>query len=157
MFIRSMFFVFLLGSSSIAEESYDDLRLGDLIDRCLVALEGNGNAVPFAEELRTRRNFNLGPTNQQRGLQCLETVYSERFSYEDRRFVSKTQVLALQKMVEDQKAREDALALRRSLRRQAVLQALVEVCFEEYSRDRFRALTSQQCQEVFFETGLPEE
>lgn len=156
MFIRSVFFVFLLGSSSIAEESYDDLRLGELIDRCLVALGGNGDAVPFADELRARRNFNLGSANQQKGLQCLETVYSEQFSYEDRRFVSKTQVLALQKMVKDQKAREDALALRRNLRRQAVLQALVEVCFEEYSRDRFRALTSQQCQEVFFETGLPE-
>lgn len=157
MFIRSVFFTFLLASSAMAEERLLDMRLGELIDRCLVTLEANGDATPFADELRSRKNFNLGPENQRRGLRCLDTVYNEQFSFEDRRFVSKTQVQALQQMVEDQKKREASLALKRSLRRQAVLEAIVDVCFEEYSRDRFRALTNLGCQEVFFETGLPEE
>lgn len=143
-----------------AQSDVKSLSHQELIQACLNALSANDPAERYAEELVGRSGFNLRVGNQLKGENCLKRVYGVPFEFKNNRFASP--VLLEQMMLEEEERRKQravrkmrAQALRRE-REENYLTAVIQICIEEYSRDRFRALTTPICGEVFKVQGLPD-
>lgn len=131
-----------------AEGDLSALSHSELVSNCVDVLDAGGDATDQAAELLSRSGFNLGEENTRKGQKCLGATYGAAFEFVGGRFVSpELQALAL----EDAEAKREA-ARQRELR---YVEAVAEVCVEEYAADRFRALTTPICGEVFKAQGLP--
>jgi hypothetical protein len=138
------FGVFVCGAyplASMAQELVSELRVSDLVNTCVTALDGGGDAKPYAEELLSREGFNLGPDNRAKGERCLEEVYNVDFVLEGGKF-SSPELAAIRQAEQAERERRYDLEV-------------VNVCFEEYHIDRFRALTTPVCGSIFKSIGLP--
>ncbi|WP_170406405.1 hypothetical protein [Ruegeria arenilitoris] len=129
---------------------YSELRHSDLIDQCLDAIERDDRVAveTMAEELLGRSGFNLGPESQDRGSSCLQSAYGLDFEFGGRRFYSQELLGAQAHMAE-----RAASVLENQ--QEEFAKAIVEACFLELEIDRFRALTTPACAEVFKTLGLP--
>ncbi|WP_353329197.1 hypothetical protein [Phaeobacter sp. NW0010-22] len=139
----------VLATSGLAQDlNISQLRHGDLIRDCVRELDEGKDGKRHASELLSRSQFHLGQENQTKGALCLSSVYGSKFEFIGNRFVSAEM---------DAKRKNSAaeIARKKASRRRDYLLALIEVCNQEYGQDRFRALTTPACGEIFSQNGLP--
>lgn len=83
------------------------------------------------------------------GLRCLEHVYDASFEFSSGRFASPELDAMRQRRLETEAAEQED-------RERQYQAAVIAACRDEYAQDRFRALTTPICADVFRELGLPE-
>ncbi len=127
----------------------------DLANGCKEAVANGQNARSFVEEMLSRTDIPLGATAAYDATQCIRTVTGEKYRYENGRFLHSSVPTA-----QEQQAREAAIKRQREKeaeqREQAYIAAVVQICLDEYNRDRFNALTTPICGEIFKARGLPD-
>jgi hypothetical protein len=144
-----MTLIFLLPKTGSAQDSLKTMKLNDLISSCLVELEREGSPEPFAGELLGRSGFALGEVNRARGAQCLTEVYGNKYEFKNGRFISPEAIREKENMLA-------AVALEKAANEAEYQEALISVCNDEFQKNKFRALTTPSCAQVFKERGLPD-
>ena len=159
-----------LGSPLIAQDGLESMPHAELVASCLEAIEDGRDASQLAAELFSRERFHLGEENAAKGKQCLEAVYGDTFVFTGRRFVSPERDARAKKAARElreanekrandletaRRARAYELEKQRSAKEAAYVAEVAEACEEELTKDRFRALTTPICGEIFKIRGLP--
>lgn len=157
--------IFLCGLIGLATPAYAD----DIYDRCSAARK-SGDIETVNELAATLERFTVHPAARERSAELCVTAakgYRVHLDLASGRFLTDEQYQALL----DERAREATAAkdsakarqaLEASIRkareasRKAVVQRTVDACRQLYSRDWVVAMTSQICQPIFMETGLPD-
>lgn len=168
-FLTTAAYIFL-GSPLVAQDSLESMPHAELVERCIDAVDEEKDASQFAVELYSRERFHLGEENAAKGKRCLESVYGDSFVFTGRRFVSperdaRAKRVARELREANEKRANDLEAARRarvyelkkqqSAKESAYVAEVAKVCEEELARDRFRALTTPICGEIFKIRGLP--
>lgn len=135
---------------------------------CLDAIAAGDRAgiEDAAEQIERRTNWVAGIFQAE---ECLSSARGEPMRYDHRssKFLPEAEYEALVQSRRDtlqsareEQTRKDELAARlrqeQKARRQAVTLRTVEACNSLYGRDWVAAMTSQVCQPIFMETGLPD-
>ncbi|MEO9631976.1 MAG: hypothetical protein ABJG14_16225 [Sulfitobacter sp.] len=138
----------LVSGPLLADGDLSTLSHSELVNNCVQVLDEGQDASGHAAELLARDGFHLGEENRAKGKRCLEESYGTEFVFKGGRYVSP------EREANAAKALEEA---RKAMRRReiAYIGAVAEACIEEYTTDRFRALTTPACREVFIAGGLP--
>jgi hypothetical protein len=150
---------FTLSVPVCAQSDLSTLTPNDLVTECKDALASGKETKAIVDEMLRRDEIPLGPTITYDALNCLKASTGKAYYYEDRQFKDAAPKIAREKL---EKEARDGLAAKEALekslaaeRTQAYLTAVVNTCEEEYHQDRFRALTTPICGEVFKARGLP--
>jgi hypothetical protein len=142
----------------------------DLLISCKEALAAGNDAKPIVDEILRRDKMPLAATNVYEVLTCMQGVTGRTYRYDNQKFRDASREieeeeasrLAETKRRSDEKQRAAAARVEKEVkeaakraREQEYLSAVVDTCNEEYFDDRFRALTTPICGEVFKSLGLP--
>tara|TARA_R110002012_G_scaffold242977_3_gene417495 strand:- start:222 stop:704 length:483 start_codon:yes stop_codon:yes gene_type:complete len=142
-----------------AKDELKNIPHAELVANCIEVIDDGGDASLFAAELLSRERFHLGTENAAKGAQCLETVYGAPFVFAGWRFVSPELEARAKKEAQELRTAEQQKSseLAREVRAKEVayVAAVAEACEREYTKDRFRALTTPICGEIFRVRGLP--
>lgn len=157
----------LVASPALAQTELSAAIPNDLAKGCKEALENGQNARPFVNELLRRVEVPLGSTWGLEALLCINEVTGRKHRYVDRQFIDDDIIKEREQVAKDREQQQrDAAQRARALqieresqaekREQAYIFAVVQACQQEYDKDRFRALTTPICGEVFKARGLPD-
>lgn len=150
----------LVASPTLAQSDLSAATPNELAKGCTEALENGQSAKPFVEELLNRADVPLGSTWGFEAVLCINKVTGEKYFYENRQFVTDSILKELEQKERDAAQRAKSLQIEREAqaeqRELAYIGAVVQACLKEYKDDRFRALTTPLCGEVFKAQGLPE-
>ncbi|MCV6586448.1 MAG: hypothetical protein OIF47_13005 [Marinibacterium sp.] len=141
----------LVAAGAAQAQDYSDVGATELVYICEEAHKNGdtetGDAA--ARALLERPRFNLSDERRALGAACLERAFGFPFVFSHGRFRSPA-------MRDAQEQAKAELKRQRAEKGARYTAAVISVCFSEYEKDLFRALTTPVCAEVFKEMGLPE-
>ncbi len=165
--MRHFVFGIALGSAAFLVSGEEVLARSPIAD-CLDAMAAGDTAAieDAARRIEHRNDWVAGIPQAEK---CLSTARGEpmRYDHTSAAFMPETEYEALLQSRRDaaqasqeKQARQDELAALARLQQQAQEDAVVirtlDACQELYRRDWVAAMTSQICQPIFMETGLPD-
>jgi len=124
-------------------------NMSSLVNGCVEAIDRGEDASAYGSEVYSREGFRLGAESSAKGVRCLETVFGGKFEYKNNRFINPVEVEAARASAEETQRLK-------SMKQKMYLDAVIDACISEYKTDRFRALTTPMCGDVFKELGLPD-
>lgn len=129
------------------------LSVEKLIELCSDPSSPSTMKSDAASELTFRDNIKLDEDQLSVALSCLQTEFGTAFTYNGFALFSPDFDTAAADANRLERESEEQLL---ETRADAFSQELARVCFAELEKDRFRAMTTNACAQIFIRDGFPE-
>ncbi|EDQ04344.1 hypothetical protein OIHEL45_15484 [Sulfitobacter indolifex HEL-45] len=167
------------------EPQLQALSAAELIELCISAQANDEDGERYAVELESRLGLNLSGGEIIDGINCITREFDEIYRYSGDQFYSyekpgKMNRAQAEKQAEEERAVDELLAeldarkaaaeakrideewqkreqvrIEKAQRSRDYAAAVKRICKIEYYKDRFRALTTPMCTQVFLDSGIP--